>query len=124
MTSPNNATTTTTAISDYFPLLAWAGLGISFTQNSADPSTDFWILLIQAALLVLFAGWSVTRALEYGKGRESVGLVLGVLLISMGLLAFWHSSWARLAVLVLVVAYVIYSRKLNRRPWEEPTALQ
>ncbi|MFC5281723.1 hypothetical protein ACFPGO_07565 [Arcanobacterium canis] len=113
--------TTTTAMVDYFPILAWVGLATSFTQNVGDSADSLWLLLFQAALLVLFAGWSVNKTLEYGKGRENIALIFVLLTVCVGMLAFWQSQWARLAAVVLVIAYVILSRKINRRPWEEPT---
>ncbi|MGV9183672.1 hypothetical protein ACTOVN_00985 [Arcanobacterium canis] len=112
---------TTTAIVEYFPILAWVGLATSFTQNVGDSTDSFWLLLFEATLLVLFAGWSVTSALEYGKGRENIALIFVLLVACVGMLAFWQSQWARLAAVVLVIAYVILSRRINRRPWEEPT---
>ncbi|MGV9181889.1 hypothetical protein [Arcanobacterium canis] len=112
---------TTTAIVEYFPILAWVGLATSFTQNVGDSTDSFWLLLFEATLLVLFAGWSVTSALEYGKGRENIALIFVLLVACVCMLAFWQSQWARLAAVVLVIAYVILSRRINRRPWEEPT---
>ena len=99
-------------ISGIVPEIFWCSLLICFAANVATSRWTAVENLIEIGLLAVVVVWSL-----YQRLKENLGEVFYSLLYMAStsiLIALYNSSWTRLAVLIILLAY-IYGRDFREK---------